>query len=249
MKQTRFIALTLAAAALVALPSRARAAAVVEGDVVVPGNVEGPATPYLGFIEQPIINPITALRPFDPRPEIFIFLDGGPAADDAATPSSSPVVWPLGSHSFTPTLLPVVIGTTVEISNQGRETHLLRAPETPDIVTADPIGPGSSKQFAVKGTAMVRIVSQDVPHLEARVVPVATRYFSRVARDGSFKIENVPAGDWTLRVWYRDGWLAKTVSVSVKDKDKSVKQKVELPAQLEPKPAQPAQPAQPQPAK
>jgi hypothetical protein len=243
MKQTAALAVAALILAELTLPSSALAVT-VEGDVVVPPNVEGPATPYLGFIEQPILNPITSLRPFDPRPEIFVFLDGGPVAAEDSTPPAAPLVWALGSHSFSPTLLPVVAGTTVEISNQGRETHLLRAPDVPDILAADPIGPGSSKQIAVKGTAMVKIVSQDVPHLEARVVPVATRYFSRVARDGSFKIENVPAGDWTLRVWYRDGWLAKTVSVSVKDKDKTVKQRVELPAQLEPKPA-PAQPAQP----
>jgi hypothetical protein len=232
MKRTAAASAAAILGACLVLTDVAFGAATVEGDVTFPPNVEGPPTPYLGFIEQPILNPITALRPFDPRPEIFIFLDGGPVASDASAPAGQPVVWALGSHSFSPVLLPVVAGSTVEISNQGRETHLLSAPDAADLIPSDPIGPGSSRQVTVKGSAAVRIVSQDVPHLEARVVPVATRYFSRVARDGSFKIENVPAGDWTLRIWYRDGWLQKTLSVSVKDKDKSVRQKVELPAQL-----------------
>lgn len=231
MKRTACLA---AAAVAIAALAPSALAATVEGDVVVPSNVEGPATPYVGFIEQAIPNPITALRPFDPRPEIFVYLDGGTPADDAKNPPSNPVVWALGTHSFTPVLLPVITGTVVEISNQKRETHLLRAPDAPDFLPGDPIGPGSSKQVTVKGAAAIRIVSQDVPHLEARLVPVATRYYSRVARDGSYKIENVPPGDWTLKVWYRDGWLSKTFTINVKEKDKTVKQKVDLPAQLAP---------------
>lgn len=213
----------------------------VEGDVGIPSTVEAPKPKYVGFIEQPILNPITEPRPFDPRPEVFVWLEGTAATPEAAQPPKNVVVWPLGSHSFSPPLLPVVTGSTVQLSNQGRETHLLQSADAP--VPNDPIGPGSSRDVTVTGDKVVRVGSKDVPHLEGRIVPVKTRYYSRINRDGSFKITDVPHGDWTLRIWYRDGWITKTYPVTVGNKTPRLK--VELPEQLEPKPVAETAPAQP----
>lgn len=199
----------------------------VQGVVLPPAKVDPPASERLGFINPPIENPIVELRQYDPFPECFIFLEGGPAAADAGTPPKSAVVWQLDSNSFSPPLLPVVSGSTVEIDNVSRaETHLLVAPGKPDLLPTDPIGPGGTKTISAAGDGAIVVESRSSPHLKGRVVPLPSRYFSKLDRNGRFKIENVPAGRWSIKLWYRDGWAnlpGRSVDVPGKDL------KIELP--------------------
>jgi hypothetical protein len=187
--------------------------------VVAPTTIQMPPARHLGFL-PPIENPIVELRPFDPLPECFVYLEDGPPGADLGTGSRTAVIWQLESHSFSPPLLPVVSGGNVEIANVGRETHLLLAPGREDLLPNDPIGPGSSRMIGVPGEGeAIRIVSRASPHLEGRVVPLPSRYFSRLDRNGRFKIDQVPAGRWTLRVWYRDGWAGPGRPVDVPSRD------------------------------
>src|SRR5262249_35500375 len=192
-----------------------------------PRRVAPPAAERLGFINRPSETPVVALRQYGPFPECFIFLEGGRAAPDAAAPPKSAVVWQLDSNSFSPPLLPVVSGSTVEIDNVSRaETHLLVAPGKPDVLPADPIGPGGTKTISAAGDAAIIIESRSSPHLKGRLVPLPSRYFAKLDRNGRFKIENVPAGRWTIKLWYRDGWAnlpGRSVDVPGKD------MKIELP--------------------
>jgi hypothetical protein len=187
------------------------------GVVVRPAKIEAPASRHLGFL-PPLENPIVELRQYDPYPEIFVFLEGGPDSEEAT--SRSPVVWQLESHSFSPALLPVAAGAHIEIANVGRETHVLGG-EGADAIGKDPIGPGSSKSFTAPAAGqVVQVSSSGFPHLQGRIVSLPTRLFSRVDRNGKFKIENVPAGRWTVRVGYRNGWAnppARTIDVPAKD--------------------------------
>jgi hypothetical protein len=194
----------------------------VQGVVIPPAKVEAPPAPRLGFLDR-IENPIVELRQHDPLPECFVFLDGGPAAGDSGTPPKNPVSWQLEANSFSPPLLPVIAGSSVEIANVGRrESHLLVAVGQPELVQKDPIGPtGMSRPFTVSGkdTAVV-VESRSSPHVKGRLVPVPTRYFSRIDRNGKFKIENVPPGRWMVKLWYRDGWAnlhSRSIDVPAKD--------------------------------
>lgn len=177
----------------------------VQGVVARPSKVEAPPAPPLGFL-PPLENPIVELRQYDPFAECFVFLEGGPAAPDAATPA--PRSWQLQSHSFVPALFPVVVGSHVEIANVGRQTHVIAAAGRDDLLPNEPLGPGGSRGLTVSGEPgkVVRVVSRTLPHVEGRLVPLPSRYFSRLDRNGRFKIDNVPPGRWTVKLWFRDGW-------------------------------------------
>ncbi len=234
-------------------------AGTVQGVVIPPPTVEAPPPAHLGFL-PPIENPIVELRQYDPLPECVVFLEGGPVAPDAATPQRTAITWQLESNSFNPDVFPVVAGSSVKIANVGRETHLLLAPGHDDLLPKDPIGPGSERTIAIPGQGeAVRIVSRTSPHLEARVVPLPTRYFSRLDRNGRFKIDNVPAGRWTLRIWYRDGWAqfpGRPIDAPVRDVRidltndalRGAGKPAPMPAApAAPAPAEPAAPAPPSP--
>jgi hypothetical protein len=207
----RPLVITMALLATSAATSAAHAApgpgVTVQGVVARPARVEAPAPPRLGFL-PPLENPIVELRQYDPFPECFVMLEGGPIAPDAATPS--PVAWQLESHSFKTALLPVVVGSQIEIANVGRETHRLAAVGRDDLLPSEPIGPEGAQRFTAPAEPgkVVRIVSRTSPHLEGRLVPLPTRYFSRLDRNGRFKIDNVPPGRWTVKLWFRDGWAS-----------------------------------------
>jgi hypothetical protein len=212
----------LALFVLLACPEVARAAAgqgTVQGVVIPPAKVEPPASQRLGFLER-IENPIVELRQYDPFPECFIYLEGGPAAADAGTPPKSAVAWQLEANSFDPPLLAVVVGSTVEIDNdKNGETQLLVAPAQPALLSKDPIGPGGTKTVTASSDAIV-IESRSSPHIKGRLIALPTRYFSKLDHNGRFKIEGVPAGRWTIKLWYRDGWAnlpGRTVEVPGKD--------------------------------
>jgi hypothetical protein len=221
-KRTVTAAASLALFSALAWPQAARAApgaGTVQGVVIPPAKVEPPASQRLGFLDR-IENPIVELRQYDPFPECFIYLEGGPAAADAGTPPKSAVAWQLEANSFDPPLLAVVVGSTVEIDNdKNGETQLLVAPSQPDLLSKDPIGPGGTKTVVASSDAIV-IESRSSPHIKGRLVAMPTRYFSKLDHNGRFKIEGVPAGRWAIKLWYRDGWAnlpGRSVDVPGKD--------------------------------
>jgi hypothetical protein len=202
-------------------------AATVQGVVIPPPRVEPPASQRLGFLER-IENPILELRQYDPFPECFVYLEGGPAAPEAALPSKSAVAWQLEANSFDPPLLPVVHGSTVEIDNdKNGESQLLVSAAHPDLLPKGPIGPGGTAPISASAEGVVVIESRSSPHLKGRLVALPTRYFSKLDHNGRFKITDVPAGRWTIKLWYRDGWAnlpPRTVDVPAKEV------KIDLPA-------------------
>jgi len=205
----------------------------LDGKVDLPaGGVKEPEAQYEGFIKR-IPNAITEIRPYDPRPECFVYLEGGPAAPGAETPPAKAVSWLLYASNFATPLLPVVAGTTVEIKNISQTTHPLYVEGKPDALASEPIGPGGIRPVKVTdvGKALV-LRAKNVPHLEARLVALPTRYFSRLKKDGTFKIEDVPPGKWTAKVWCRDGWLPVAKSVDVGTRGARVD--LTLPDRLEP---------------
>ena len=75
---------------------------------------------------------------------------------------------------------------------------------------------------------------RSVPHVVGTVVPLPSRLFARVDRGGKFRFDGVPAGRFTIKVWYRGGWLALPKAFPFEVASKPVDVKVELPDPLKP---------------
>lgn len=221
------LALVLAASARPAL------AGDVDGDVVLPaGGVEEPEARHLGFMAR-VKTPIAELRPYDPRPECFVFLDG-------AAPPGGPtggVTWNLGSASFSPPLMPVIKGQPVLVKNIGKVTHPLFSPDQADLFggEATPVGPGGDRRATpAEENKAIRVRSKEAPHVEGRLVALAHRLFSRIGRDGSFSVKDVPAGRYTAKVWCKDNWTSAALAVDVGPRTPRIK--LILPERLAAKP-------------
>jgi hypothetical protein len=186
-----------------------------------------------GFLER-MRNPLKAPEPFNPLPEIVVVLEGGVVHPDDRKPPTRTVRYRLVGESFESPVLPVVLGSKIEVFNQGRRWPRLTSPTIEGLLESEPPLPHNdrrrfSKQIETPYRAVV-IRDLDAPHLVGRVVAVPHAYFSLVDAAGRFEIAGVPAGRWTVRIWYRDGFVEMADShVDVKPKS-TAKTSIELPA-------------------
>lgn len=192
-----------------------------------------------GFVPR-ARNALKPPRPLDPTPQLIIVLEGGTVAPEDSEPPGLAVKYGIIGESFDVPVLPVVVGSVVEIQNLGKNSPRLFSPGAEDLVPGDPINPkGERKTKKIDAAEKVfEIRDRESAHLSGRIVAFKHRYFSRVRPDGKFEIKGVPAGAWKIRVWYGNGWLAAPVeSVQVDAKRETKPVKITLPARLNVKPA------------
>src|SRR5690606_6800133 len=185
----------------------------------------------------------TALKPpraVDPLPYIVVVLEGGtPAPEDAEAPGQ-PVRYTIIGEAFEQPILPVVVGSIVEVKNGGARSPRLYVAGEDGLIPGDPVSPKAERKtrpIAEPNRAYV-IRDRESAHLTGRVVAFPHRYFARVGPGGKFEIEGVAPGTWRVRVWYEDGWVdmpSQTIEVEAR-REARVKQ-IALPARLTTTPA------------
>ena len=205
--------LTILAAVGIAAPSAAFAApggGSVSGTVQLADAARRPHPPERnqGFVPR-AANAIKAPRPQNPLPDLVVVLEGGSPADEDTQPPGQPVRYTIVGESFDVPVLPVVAGSLVEIKNAGRNSPRLYSPDAPDLVPSDPVSPKGERKTKKVGPAnkSFAIRDRESAHLEGRILALPSRYFSRVNADGKFEIKDVAPGSYTVKVWYRDGWV------------------------------------------
>lgn len=186
----------------------------VEGKIVFKPKLGEPPVRNQGFIKR-IANPQRPVRSFNPRPYMIAVLDGGEVDDEAKKPPGGRIRYYLEGQSFNRVILPVIVNTRVELVNSTGSEATLFTPDSPVIADGHTLNPRGMHDFKVTEAGSVIVIrSQDENHIEGRVVALPHRYFAPIDRRGKFEIKDVPEGQWTVKVWYRDGWL-DGVSASV----------------------------------
>ncbi len=192
----------LAVATVLASPAPATAG-------VVTGKLDLPEPPASGGSTRgylaPLENPILPVQKLDPRPRLVVVLVGGPTT----APPPSQLVWDLVGDSFARPVLPVRLGAEVLIKNKSPRAVALVARESPDLVPKGTINPSASKTFKPAAAGLLTITDPTLPHLIGRLVVLESPYFAVPDGAGRFEIKDVPAGEWTVRVWYLDGWIVR----------------------------------------
>jgi plastocyanin len=152
-------------------------------------------------------------------------IDGRPAADavvylDAPAGSSRTsapdrVVMDQKNLAFTPHVLPVVRGTVIEFTNSDDVQHNVFSPSAVagrfDLGT---YGPGAARQITLDQPGEVLVLCNIHMEMEAHILVLDGPYASTVGEDGSFRIPDVPAGTYTVRIW-KGSWLTHSQVVDV----------------------------------
>ena len=105
---------------------------------------------------------------------------------------------------FSPHVLPVLVGTTVDFLNSDAVLHNVFSPDScADKFNLGTWPKGEIRSYTFKKECVsATLLCKVHPEMEAFVVAVPTPYFAVTKPDGSFHIANVPDGAYTVKVWH-----------------------------------------------
>lgn len=133
-----------------------------------------------------------------------VFLDGADA-NVRNTVDSGPTEISQQGAKFTPSVLPVVRGTTVRFINDDNIFHNVFSLSAAAAFDLGIFAKDTFKQVAFDKTGLVNVYCNIHPQMVSRILVLNNPWFATTDRDGSFRIENVPPGNYTLRVWHELG--------------------------------------------
>ena len=105
---------------------------------------------------------------------------------------------------FKPHILPIVKGTTVNFLNSDDVLHNVFSPDgCADKFNLGTWPKGETRSYTFKNPGCISVMLCNVhPEMEAYVLVLETSYYAVSEKDGSYKIKDVPAGKYTLKIWH-----------------------------------------------
>jgi plastocyanin len=117
---------------------------------------------------------------------------------------------------FIPHVLVVLKGTTVDYHNSDDIAHNVFSPD--DVADKMNLGTwlsGEVRPYTFNKLGDAAMLCNVHPEMEAYVVVVQNQYFSKTDKEGNYGIENVPPGEYTLKVWNKK-YRAKDKKITIK---------------------------------
>ena len=131
-------------------------------------------------------------------------------------PPAAPAKIDQKNMQFTPHVLPILVGTTVEFLNSDAVLHNVFSPDScADRFNLGTWPKGQTKSFTFKKECFAALLCKVHPEMEGFIAALPTPYFAVTSADGSYHIKDVPDGTYTVKVWHPKLKTA-TKSVTVK---------------------------------
>ncbi len=120
---------------------------------------------------------------------------------------------------YTPRIQGVVAGQTIDIKNGDQTLHNVHAYKGTESLfnQAQPKGAAAINKDAPDEASIMKLSCDVHPWMRGFVVVTDHPFFAVSGEDGSFKIEKVPAGKYTIEAWHTQYGLVKKEAVEVKD--------------------------------
>ena len=103
---------------------------------------------------------------------------------------------------FTPHVLPIVVGTTVDFANSDTVLHNIFSPSKVHKFNLGSYGTDIVKQQTFDKEGQITLLCNVHTEMSAFIVAVPNPYFAKTGNDGKFTIDNIPAGQYTLKTWH-----------------------------------------------
>ena len=140
--------------------------------------------------------------------------------DGAQRASKRPVQIDQREMHFIPDVLPIVRGTTVRFLNNDATEHNVYTPDGTPYDLGN-WGRGEHREHVFDTEGVFTQLCRLHPTMIGYVVVLQNRFFARTRADGSFRIANVPPGNYQLKAWQERG-QGGPIPVTVADAEVSV---------------------------
>jgi hypothetical protein len=165
-----------------------------------------------GYLD-PVDNAILPVEAFNPTPLMVIALEAQTPIEVAAPPQAS---YELKGEAFARGVIAVVKGQEVVIRNSGLLPRTLVAKEDPELIPKGTLNVTGTKSFRITEPGKIyTIIDPTAPYLVGRIISVSSPYHAAPDREGRFTFDDVPAGSYKAKVFFRDHWLATETQVTV----------------------------------
>ena len=106
---------------------------------------------------------------------------------------------------FHPQVLVVPVGSTVRFTNQDPILHNAFSVSGRNAFDSGLVGPGKAREAVFKEPSVTRVFCNVHHAMFAHVVVVSTPHYTQPGAGGAFRLDRLPAGRGTLRVWHERG--------------------------------------------
>jgi plastocyanin len=138
-----------------------------------------------------------------PSPDLgdaVVYLEGAATSATAAAPVTVEIA--ITDKVYAPHVVVVPVGSTVRFPNHDPFNHNVFSLSEPNTFDLGLYGRGEAKSWTFQQPGLARIYCNVHPRMVAYVHVMASRLYAQPGQDGSFTIENVPAGRHRLHVWH-----------------------------------------------
>lgn len=140
---------------------------------------------------------------------------------------SAPIVSDQKTCHFTPHILVVPKGGSVELKNSDTKLHNTHFIVQKNAPFNEGIPAGKSSTVVLKETEKIKVTCDVHPWMLGYIVVTDTPYYAVTTADGSFEIKDLPAGKWTIKLWHETLGTSKQ-EVNITDgKTEDIKIKME----------------------
>lgn len=144
-------------------------------------------------------------EPLPERANFVVFIEGNDPASSSALSQARSTVSPAHiSHkgqAFSPRVLVVTTGTTIDFKNDDRIYHNAFSLSKSKSFDLGIYPEGTSKFVTFDEPGLVRVYCNMHPDMISNILVLENPYFFVTSDDGKYHIEDLPGGDFTLRVW------------------------------------------------
>lgn len=176
----------------------------VRGTITLPAAARAPADRFPSFWQR-IENGLLPIAPplVSPMSEVVVVLEG----PTTSASWSGNITMEIAGADFSPRVVPVLVGTTVEFKNADRTAYTVYSPDNGAFFGKEETPAGKSRKIKFLAPGVFPVRADEYPHMEGAVLVLKSNLYARPDDRGAFKIDNVPEGKYTLRVFFRGSFV------------------------------------------
>lgn len=104
------------------------------------------------------------------------------------------------NKEFSPRVVPIVVGTTVEFTNEDAFDHNVNSPDHEKFDLGN-WGVNDKRTYTFKKSGVYTLLCALHPEMIGFVLVLKTPYFVQTDKEGNFSLKDLPVGTWKLKVW------------------------------------------------